>query len=232
MRYEIIVFDSTGKGSQQREYLERQKKAGNIKLITREEKTSHNDAMQILFDGSDSEWVCFLHSDIEVLEPGWLYDLLKGMRGPKDLGIGQLRSAILTCSLHWSAPIFHTMCILLNRELYSLIRTPYDWAETFIDMAELKNYFCPEIFRVLPPPKHDKIFCEAGSKFAETVLFYNPNLTMHVFDEKFFNERFKHYASISHPEHDIDGKAGQELKRAAIHEALMELRNGENILNS
>lgn len=225
IRYEIIVFDSSGRNSQEREYLEKQKKKGIIKLITRENKTSHSDAWQILFDKSDSPWVCYLHSDIEILSSDWLYDLLKEMRGQKDLGFAKFEAASLTYSLHWSAPCFHTKCILLNTQLYKLIRSRNDWREAFADISELKDYFSPEAFYVLPPPKHNKIFCEAGSGFAENVLFYNKHkLIMHAFDEEWFKKRFKHYETLSHPEHDIGALRGQKLKRNQIHERLIKLR--------
>jgi len=226
VRYKIYVLDSTGEGSREREYLKKQRDIGNIRLVTKEVRMEHGEALKVLLKECNSLLACFLDSDIEVLHKDWLLDLIKLVQTPKDLGVAKFEPAGAAFNQRgeweWIAPTFRPFCMLLNLRLYNNIAQKNDWDW---GVCKVEDYPCPKLFKNFRPPDKGIVFLHMAFFFSEKIIFFNKhNLRMHDTPPGFWETKIRHYESLSHPEDDINGEEGQRHKRKLIHEALLRLR--------
>lgn len=227
--YEILVFDSSGIGSREREYLLKQKEAGRIKLITEEKRHQHGAGLRILIKNCSTKWICLLDSDVEVLSDDWLKILFAQIKTNNDLGVAKIEPAKVLIAPNGkdevgSAPLFAPYCMLLNLPIYKEIMDPDDWEENLILPGKWIYENCWDV----SPLKFVRILLDVGWKLTETIVKLGLGNRMHPTPPGFWKTKLKHYEAISHGTDHVYGKAAQDVKRKDIHEALINLRKEVN----
>jgi len=195
--YDIVVFDSSGDGTETRQYLEQQRDAGNVQLLTTPNKVEHGEALNNLLEYCKSPLACLLDSDVEVLARDWLTSLTQKL---SSLGVAMyfplgIRFKTMPFAALY-APIYWPVCMLLNMGLYRKLGK-IDWRIKRFLLDEYPHFdrFPKE---QIEARKRDYVMGDTGWEFAEKVLFDNPiNATMETLDWGWWRTKIKHYGGMT-----------------------------------
>lgn len=230
--YKIIVCDSSPKDSMERKYLRNHKDKGNIELLENEGRLSHGKALNNLLSYCKTELACILDSDNEILKSDWLEFLATKIQSSQDLGVGVLvRGENPPDQSYFRPPWFPPSCLFLNMVLYRQFRHKDDWSAFKIPMSEFKyrdrfqgdkswlhQWFSSILLN------RDRVEYDTGMKFAERVVFDNPNeLKMHCLSLDVLEKYIHHYAGMSAYNTRLDG-AYMASKMSLLKTRLHQLR--------
>ena len=193
--YKIVVFDSSGNDSQDRKYLEKQRDAGVIELLTSENRTRHYYAMLKLYHYCNTELGLFLDSDIEILENGWLSILIDIILSDSNvLGVASFKHKGVMIPQEWfRAPRYEPKCMLLNMELYRRIQDDADFIQS---NTSIEDYKGKQIFDIFPQ-KFPTVWGDTCWKLTEKILFDNKNdFIMKKIPSDYLNKKMNHYGGI------------------------------------
>lgn len=74
--YELIVYDDCSTNKVDLEYLRDQRNIGWIELIEGDKRLKHGGALNVLLDYCDTDLAMILDCDVEILESGWLKEMV------------------------------------------------------------------------------------------------------------------------------------------------------------
>ncbi len=195
--YSILVYDNLGDG-QDRTYLRGMRDAGRIALIENDGYTRRpGESMTELANACRTRYACFLESDCEVIDGGWLA-LMMGLiaKAPHTIGVGRYFPAGPHCQTFF-APVWGPECLLLDMDLYRPIAEPHDWQQRSI-LIEL--YPHKEIFYGMVPPDgfNGTVNLDTCWRFTEKVEFERERgLRVESLPPTFFYRHVRHYGGIS-----------------------------------
>lgn len=222
--YKIIVLDSSPEDAKDKQYLKSQRDENNIELLESEKHLFHGEALTKLIKYCDTEHVCIIDSDCEILTENWLSTLAELLKEENDLGVANLRKAILRENL-LIPPIYWPCVMFLNIKLYREFESEDDW---FISTANFNDYKYKHVFKNIENrSKTDIVYRDTAGRFTEKVLFETDNkYKIYPIPENFWDIKLKHYGGISRnhfrPEHPMIAPLLRVIK-----ENLKKLRSGE-----
>jgi len=222
--FKIIVYDSSGKGSQDRQYLRIQEELGNIILLTHETHTLHDNAIPILLEHCDTELAVIMDSDVTINKNGrdWLRFMSNIINGPKMLGVARHKDkGIMRDRKTYIAPAFQPFCMMLNMPVFRKIEKDIHWKH---QVVKIKDYKGSHVFREFRE-NFNYVFGDVGFSLAEKILFDNKEgLVMYPLPILIYPVRITHWGGISslanHPEHPR-----VKTKWMFIKEELKNIRN-------
>ena len=189
--YKILVFDSSGKDSQDRTYLTSQQQRGNIELFISDVQARHASALMRLLAKCETPLACMVDSDIEVLKGEWLRVLVDELKSPNDMGVAKTKVKGIFPSGVATVPIFQPFCLLLNMENYRKVANGVNWQEKAIPREEYKGSW-------ILPKSHPRAYGDVGWQLAEKIMFDNPNgFIMREMPEKYMLNYLRHYGGLS-----------------------------------
>ena len=220
--YSILVYDNLGDG-QDRAYLRGMQGVRRIELIENDGMTRKpGESMTELATACRTRYACFLESDCEIIDGGWLA-LMLGLIGkhPQTIGVGRYFKAGPHC-LTFFAPVWGPECLLIDMDLYRPIAEPSDWQQRSIP-TELYPY--ADIFNGIRPPEgyDGTVNLDTCWRFTEKIEFERERgLRIEPLPLTFFATHVRHYGGISTRGHRPEIQPRWE----AIRASLGELRKG------
>jgi len=226
--YKIVVLDSSGEGSETREYLD------NTPYIDyqwdAEQKLRHGQALDILTQQCETPLAVILDSDVEILKGDWLAQLVTQPITDEVIGVGHLREGgNFTKHGFWRVPIYLPYCLLLNMDAYRKIGFKVsDWIDHYIPMSEYpyKDKFTEASYRAYHKinTNLERVHYDTAGGFSERVLFENPDgLTMYPLPPAFMKDTIYHYEGMTAHRSNLDSeRMSPKVKR--IRERLRFLR--------
>ena len=226
--YKIVVLDSSGEGSETRNYLD------NTNYIDYQWDAAlqlrHGQALDILTQQCETPLAVILDSDVEILRGDWLHQLTFRPIEDDVMGVGFLREGgNFIKQSFWRVPIYLPFCLLLNVDAYRKIGAKAnDWIDHYIPMSEYpyKDRFTEASYRAYHPLdlSLEKVHYDTGGGFSERVLFQNPdNLVMYPLPPGFVKDTIYHYGGLSAHRKCLDSERMQP-RVARIKERLRFLR--------
>jgi hypothetical protein len=195
--YGILVYDNLGDG-QDRAYLRGMRDAGRIELIENDGWTRKpGESMTELVQACRSRFACFLESDCEIIDGGWLKLMMELLRRQhRTIAVGRYFGA----GPHdktFIAPVWGPECLLLDMDLYRPIAEPNDWQQRSI---AIELYPHAEIFKGMAPPAefNGTVNLDTCWRFTEKVEFERERgLRVEPLPPTFFYRYVRHYGGIS-----------------------------------
>jgi hypothetical protein len=197
VEYGILVYDNLGDGKD-RAYLRAMRDAGRIELIENDGRARKpGESMTELANACRTRFACFLESDCEVIDGGWLA-LMRGLieRHPRTIGVGRYFAAGPHTRTFY-VPVWGPECLLINMDLYRPIAEPHDWQQRSIS-TELYPY--AHIFAGMRPPDgyNGTVNLDTCWRFTEKVEFETERgLRVEPLPHGFFYSHVRHYGGIS-----------------------------------
>ncbi|MBE3087776.1 MAG: hypothetical protein IMZ71_01470, partial [Chloroflexi bacterium] len=195
--YSILVYDNLGDGKD-RAYLQAMRDAGRIELIENDGWTRRpGESMTELAKTCTTRYACFLESDCEIIDGGWLA-LMMGLiaRHPRTVGVGRY-FAPGPHGVTFYAPVWGPECLLIDMDLYRPIVEPNDWQQRSIP-TEL--YPHARIFAGMRPPDgyNGTVNLDTCWRFTEKVEFETERgFRVEPLPLTFFATHVRHYGGIS-----------------------------------
>jgi hypothetical protein len=194
--YRITVFDSTGKGSGDRKYLDKAEREGRINLLAVESPASHGQAITAMLKECRGGFACLLDNDVEILMGDWLSVLMARITSYRDAGVARFISA-RAHHANLFAPVFWSACMLLNLALYRKIMGDDIWSQMQI---RFENYPHRWIFDGIERPQNFSgiVYCDTEWRFTEKLLFENKEgFIVQELPSAFLDDSIRHYGGMS-----------------------------------
>ena len=170
--YNILVLDSSGEGSQDRNYLKEKEREGKLKLLTTNTQCLHDNAIPRLLKHCLSQIAVILDSDVMIRKNGrdWLHVLTKPITSRYILGIARTKGkGCIESRKSYTAPTYQPFCMALNMIPYRKIEGKIHWQHESIKIKDYKGKSAFTEYK----KDFNCVFGDVGYKLAEYVLFDN-----------------------------------------------------------